>query len=76
MPKRRPFGPPNWQIKKELMTKTKVLSVAIAAAKAMIAVGIKKTDTVRNADFNIGLNGMVGLVAVAAAVPEVLNEDR
>ena len=40
----------------------------------MIAVGIKKTDTDSNAEFNSDLKGIVGLVAVAAAMPKALNE--
>ena len=72
MPKRRPFGLPKRQKKKESTNKTNVSLEPIEAA--MIAVGIKKTDTDSSNDFNSGLDEMVGLVAVAAAVLEAPTE--
>ena len=66
MPKRRPIGPPKRQKRKELKRKTKVLLGPIAVAKITTAV-----DTEKNVDFKIGLDGTVGLVAVAAAVAEL-----
>ena len=70
MPKRRPLGPPKWQKKKELTTKTNEFPVPIATA-AMIA-----TDTDSKADFKIGLDGTVGLEAAAVADSEAPKEDE
>ena len=70
MPKRRPIGPPKWQKRKESKSKTNVLSVPMAAAK-----GITAVDTDKNVVFKIGLEGTVGQVAAAVAVPEAANED-
>ena len=71
MPKRRPIGPPKWQKRKELKSKTKMFLGPMAAAKITTAV-----DTEKNVDFKIGLDGTAGLVAAATAELEAAKKDE